>query len=41
MELIGFLAVVAEVKVFKARGERLSEGVRPRHEGRGGRRGVG
>lgn len=39
---MGFLLVVAvaEVKVFKARGERLAEGVRPRHERRGGRDGV-
>ena len=37
--LMGFLAV-AKVKVFKARGERLTEGVRPRHSGRGGSGGV-
>lgn len=40
MELVGFLAV-AQVKVFKARGKRLGEGVRPRHNrGRGGSGGV-
>lgn len=36
---MGFLAV-AKVKVFKARGEQLAEGVRPRHSGRGGSGGV-
>lgn len=39
MVLMGFLAV-AKVKVFKARGKRLAEGVRPRHSGRGGSGGV-
>lgn len=39
MVLVGFLAV-AKVKFFKARGERLAEGVRPRHNGRGGSGGV-
>lgn len=34
--LVGFLAV-AKVKIFKARGEWLAEGLRPRHNGRGGR----
>ncbi len=37
--LVGFQAV-AKVKIFKARGERLAEGVRPRHSGRGGSGGV-
>lgn len=37
--LVGFLAV-AKVKIFKARGEWLAEGVRPRHNGRGGNGGV-
>lgn len=37
--LMGVLAV-AKVKVFKARGEWLAEGVRPRHSGRGGSGGV-
>lgn len=40
MVLVGFLAV-AQVKIFKARGEWLAEGVRPRHNGWGGSRGVG
>lgn len=37
--LVGFLAV-AKVEIFKARGKRLGEGVRPRHDGRGGSGGV-
>lgn len=39
MLLVGFLAV-AKVKIFKARSERLAEGLRPQHNGRGGRGGV-
>lgn len=37
--LVGFLAV-AKVKIFKARGKRIVERVRPRHSGRGGSGGV-
>lgn len=38
--LVGFLAV-AQVKIFKARGERLAEGLRLRHSGHGGGSGSG
>lgn len=29
------VVMVVKVQIFKARGERLAEGVRPRHNGRG------